>query len=162
MTPCEGRLQRQFEEFLSNGGVLSRIRSDIFRIATFYEKLLLHSKYFCRAVSSPEKLVQHNSYFFGAATSSEQLLFLSSYFFRTLTSSQQLFFQNGYLFEAKLLPTSYLLKWDSSLGQRVLQNSYYSGRQICSEYWYLQKSGFSRIAAFSSYFLKIGTFFLNS
>ena len=98
VTPYEGRLQRQFEEFLSNGGVLSRIRSDIFRIATFYEKLLLHNKYFCRAVSSPEKLVRHNSYFFGAATSSEQLLFLSSYIFRTLTSSQQLFFQNSYLF----------------------------------------------------------------
>ena len=75
---------------------------------------------------------------------------IHSDFFRTgtflggqiLASSQQLFFQNSYLFGAKLLPTSFLLRVDSSLGQLVFQNSYYLGRQISSEDWYLQKSFF--------------------
>ena len=66
------------------------IRSDFFRSATFYEKLLLHSKPISIAVTS----------------STQKLLFRGRYFFRTLTSYQQLFFQNSYLFGTKLLPTT--------------------------------------------------------
>ena len=53
-TPGQNRLQRQFYEFLLNDDVLSRIRSDFFKTDTLYEKLLLHSKHFCRAATSPE------------------------------------------------------------------------------------------------------------
>ena len=107
--PQWGSFTKTIQEFLSNDDVLSRIRSDFFRTGAFYEKLLLDSKHFCRVAT----------------------------YFRTLISSQQLFFQKSYLFGAKLLPTSYFLRIDSSLGQLVFQNNYYVGKQICSEYRYL-------------------------
>ena len=50
----EDRLQRQSSEFLSNDDALSRMRIDSFRTGTLYEKLLLHSKHFCRTATSPE------------------------------------------------------------------------------------------------------------
>ena len=53
-TTCEDRVQLQFQEFLSNDDALSRVHRDYFMTATFYEKLLLHSKHFCRAVIYPE------------------------------------------------------------------------------------------------------------
>ena len=51
---CEDCLQRQFKSFLSNGNAISCILLDYFRAATFYEKLFLHSKHFCRAATSPK------------------------------------------------------------------------------------------------------------
>ena len=53
-TPCEDRLQRQFYEFLSNDDALSHVPRDYFGTATFYEKLLLHSKHLRRGATSPE------------------------------------------------------------------------------------------------------------
>ena len=38
---------------------------------------------------------------------------------------------------------NYFLRIESSFGEPVCQNGYYLGRQICSEYQYLQKSFFS-------------------
>ena len=112
-------------EFLSNDDVPSRIRGDLFRTSTFYEKLLLHSKHFCRAAIFPESLVEHNSYFFGAATSSEHLFFWSSYFFRTLTSSQQLFFRAASFSDQLLFRESAKLR-----ALRALRCSYTS-RVLC-------------------------------
>ena len=107
-TPLEDCLLEQFYESFLNDNFLSRIYSEVFRTGIFQEKLLFYSKHFCCAATSSEYLVFRSCYFFGAAS-----------FFRTLTSSQQLFFQNSFLFGAKLLPTNYSLRIDSSLGQLV-------------------------------------------
>ena len=99
-SPFEDRLQRQFQEFLSNDDALS------------------HSNQFKATVT-----------FVGAVTSSGELLSWRSCLFRTFTSSRsetstdQLLLVNRQLFR-----------------ELVFQNSYFLGRQICSEYQYLQNS----------------------
>ena len=96
---CEDRLRRQFQEFLSNDDVLSRIRSDSFKRDTFYEKLLLHSKHYCRAATSPEQLVRLNSYLFEAATSycsEAQLLFQNNFFSAVVISKQLLYLEQKF------------------------------------------------------------------
>ena len=87
-TPCEDRLQRQFYEFLSNDDALSHVRRDYFGTATFYEKLLLHSKHLCRGATSPEKLVRHNSYFLGTVCQKRN-------FFRTVTFPEVLLLETA-------------------------------------------------------------------
>ena len=56
--------------------------------------------------------------------------FLRSSFFRTATSSQQLLFQNTYFFRAKLLPSSYLLIKESSLGQLVFGTATFLAKEL--------------------------------
>ena len=129
-TPCQDCLQRQFYNFILTDHALFRVCRNYFRTATFYEKLRLHSKHFRRAATSPEYLVR------------EQLLSQSSYIFRTPTSSQQLFFSKQLLIRSEASTDQLLLVNWKLFRQLVFQNSYFLGRQNCSEYQFLQKSFF--------------------
>ena len=65
---------------------------DLARTAKFYDKLLLHSKHFCRASNLTR-----------VTSSTQQLLFQSSCFFRGATYLEQLLFRNTHFFSAIIL-----------------------------------------------------------
>ena len=111
--------------------------SYILRETTSSQQTLLQSRYFYRVTSSTQQLLFQSSYFSRAATFWGQLLFQNTHFFSIIISKQLLIRSN------KLLLISYFLRISSSLGQLVFRNSYYSGRQICLWYRYLQKNFFS-------------------
>ena len=91
------KLWHRHNLFFSNYNSFFRICSNYFRTTTVSENLLFQIKHFLRAVSSS------NSNFFRSFTSSQQLLLFI-----------YLFFHNSNFFRKKLLPSSYLLKIDSS------------------------------------------------
>ena len=77
----------------------------------------------------------HSNYFNTTVTFSEQVFFQICYIFwgasifRTVTSLRQSASQNSYFFRTQLLPSSYLLRISSSLGQ-VLSEHRLFGREI--------------------------------
>ena len=87
-----------------------------------------------------------------AVTYLKQLFFLLSTCSSTIVTS----------FRGKLLPTSYFLRISSSLGQLVFPNNYHLGRQICSEYRYLQKSFFFEADTFTKHQIFLNSCFSSS
>ena len=110
----------------------------------FFQMIMLFLVY---VVSFLGQLHFMRNYFFTVNISAQRLLLQSNQFDTTVIFSEQLLFQNAYFFSAITLSKQLLNRSknsinSSSLGQLVFQNSYYSGRQICSEYRYLQENVF--------------------
>ena len=93
---------------------------ELFRTTTFSENQLLHVEHLFRGLILQSNqfdttIYFPNSYFFKA------VLFSTAAFSNLFTSSQEVFFQNSNYFRVKLIPSSYLLGIDSSLGQPLFQ-----------------------------------------
>ena len=128
-------------------GKLHFTRNYFFTVIISAEQLLPQSNWFEATVSFSELLIDQSK-----ATYLEQLFFLHSSYSSKIVS----------LFRGTLLLTSYFLRIGSSLGQLVFQNSYYLGRQICSEYRYIQKSFFFEAGTFTKHQIFLDSYFPRS